>query len=271
LLDGCAGPGVAPGQGTVGLDVDLGTDEQGGAFGALRRVRQAGQHDVDDVVHHVVFAGRNEDFGTGNGIGTVGVRLGLGPQDAQVGTAVRFGQTHGAGPFTADQTGQEGVFLFLGAVLLQGLDGAVAQTGVHAPGPVGSAHHFAHHDAERVGQALATVFHVGRQGRPAAFNILAVGFLETLGSGDHAVVETAAFFVAGTVQRGQLVFAELGAFFHDGVDQVTIDVFIATQGLVVFFGVQYFVQQKLNVASGSFVIWHGFTLSARLPLGQSTT
>ena len=160
VLDGAAGHGVALTQGTVSIDVDLGDDEQGDAFGSFRRVRQAGQHDVDDVIHHVVFAGRNEDFGTGNGIGTIGVRLGLGTQDTQVGTTVRFGQTHSAGPLTTDQTGQKGVFLFLGAVLFQGLDGAMAQAGVHPPGPVGSAHHFAHHDAQRVGQALTTVFHV---------------------------------------------------------------------------------------------------------------
>ncbi len=57
-------PGVA-----LGVGQELRHDEQRDALGALRRVRQARQHEVDDVLGHVVLAAGDEDLGAGDRIG----------------------------------------------------------------------------------------------------------------------------------------------------------------------------------------------------------
>src|SRR5574344_1985131 len=121
----------------VGIRQELGHDKQGNALGAFRCVRQAGQYDMYDIFRHVVLAGRNKDLGTGYLVAAVGLWLGLGTQHAQVGTAVRLGQAHGAGPLAGYQLGQVGLLLRFGTVGAQGVHGTMGQAGVHAPGPVG--------------------------------------------------------------------------------------------------------------------------------------
>src|SRR5690606_2250384 len=179
VLDRATGNGVALAGAAVGGRQELRHDEQGNALGALRGVGQAGQHDVHDVAGHVVLAGGDEDLGAGNLVGTVGLRLGLGAQHAQVGTAVRFGQAHGAGPLAGNQLGQVGVLLLVGAVGFDGVHRAVGQTRVHAPGPVGLADHFAERQPQRFRQTLTAVVDMVSQARPAAFDELLIGLFET--------------------------------------------------------------------------------------------
>jgi hypothetical protein len=76
-----------------------------------------------------VLAGADEDLVAGDLVAAVGLRLGLGAQQAQVGAAVRLGQAHGAGPLAAGQLGQVQLLLLLGAVRVQRLVGAVRQAG----------------------------------------------------------------------------------------------------------------------------------------------
>src|SRR5690606_18999079 len=185
VLDRAAGNAVALTGRTIGVRQELRHDEQGDTLGALRGVGQAGQHDVDDVARHVVLTGGDEDLGAGNLVGTVGLGLGLGAQHAQVGTAVRLGQAHGAGPLAGNQLGQVDMLLLVGTVLGDGVHGAVRQARVHAPGPVGFANHFADGQTQGFRQALAAVLNVMGQARPAAFDELLVGFLEA-GRGLHA-------------------------------------------------------------------------------------
>ncbi len=210
---------------------------------------------MDDVVGHVVFAGGDEDLGAGDLVGAVGLGLGLGLEQTQVGTTVGFGQAHGAGPFTAGELGQVGLLLLVGAVGFDGRHRAVGQARVHAPGPVGGAGHFGDGDAGGARQALAAEFRVAAHGRPTAFHVLGVGFLEAFRGGHHAVLETAAFLVTGTVQGRQLVFGELGALFQEGVEQFAVH-FFQTQFGVVAVQVENFVQHKAHVAQGSLVIRH---------------
>ncbi len=179
VLQGATGHRVARTDRAICVRQELGHDEQRDTFGAGRCVRQASQHDVDDVVGHVVFTGRDEDLGAGDFVGAVRLRLGLGAQHAQVGAAVRFGQAHGAGPLTRDQFGQVSVLLFRGAVLGDGVHRTVGQARVHAPRPVGFTDHFADSQAQGFRQALATVLNVVSQAWPAAFDELLVGFFKT--------------------------------------------------------------------------------------------
>ena len=54
--------GVALAERAVGVDHELGHDEQRDALAAGRRVGQARQHQVDDVLGQVVLAGGDEDL-----------------------------------------------------------------------------------------------------------------------------------------------------------------------------------------------------------------
>src|SRR5690606_41096444 len=92
----------------------------------------------------VVLASRNKDLGTSDAVAAVGIRLSLGAQDTQVGTAMGLGQTHGAGPNTGNQLGQVDALLLFGTMGFHRRNGTMAQAGIHTPCPVGAADHFAH-------------------------------------------------------------------------------------------------------------------------------
>ena len=260
VLQGATGNRVALAGRTVFVRQLLGHDKQGDTFGTFRCARQTGQYDVDDVLGHVVLTGRDEDLGTGNAVGAVSVRLGLGAQGAQVRTTVRLGQTHGTGPLTADQLGQVGLLLLFGAVGFDGVGSAVAQARVHTPGPVAGANHFTDHQADGVRQALATVVGVGSHGRPATFNVLLVSFFEA-GRGFHTVFAPGtAFLVTYLVQRRQYLLTELGAFLDDGINHIRSRVFSTFQIGVVLLAVQQLVHYEFNVTQGRFVFRHGIHL-----------
>src|SRR6202000_1061460 len=69
------------------------------------RVRDLGDHHVDDVVGEVVVAARDEDLGAGHAVGAVGLLDRAGLHQTQIGAAAGFGQAHGAAPFAGDHFG----------------------------------------------------------------------------------------------------------------------------------------------------------------------
>ncbi|MNF72306.1 hypothetical protein D3C84_542780 [compost metagenome] len=256
VFQGTARHSVTRANRAIGVRHELRHDEQGDAFGAGRGIRQAGQYDVDDVVGHVVFTGRDEDLGAGDFVGTVGLRLGLGAQHAQVGAAVRFGQAHGAGPFAGNQLGQVSLLLLRGAVLGDGVHRTVRQARVHAPRPVGLADHFTDGQAQGFRQALAAVLDVVSQARPAAFNELLVGFLEASRRLNAGLAPGATFEVAHTVQRSQYLLTKLGAFLENGVNHVRSCVGTSRKALIVRFVAEQFVTNEANITQGGLVVRH---------------
>ena len=84
----------------------LGHDEQGDALDARRSPFDTGQHQMDDVLGHVMFAAGDPDLLAGDAIGAIGLGHGLGAQEAQIGAAVRLGQVHGPAPLTGGQFGK---------------------------------------------------------------------------------------------------------------------------------------------------------------------
>src|SRR5690606_39780404 len=80
VLDGAAGHVVALTHFAFRVRQELRSEEQGDALGALRRIGQTGQNDVDDVLGHVVLASRNKNLGTGDVVAAVCIRLSLGTQ-----------------------------------------------------------------------------------------------------------------------------------------------------------------------------------------------
>ena len=250
---------IALADAAVGVDVEFGHHKQADAFAADGRIGQAGQHQVHDVVGEVVFTRADENLLAGQAVSAIGLGFGLGAQQTQIGAAVRFGQAHGAGPLAAGEFGQVQAFLLVGAVRVQALISAVAQTRVHGPGLVGRVHHLVEALVDHKGQALAAELGVARQRGPAARHVLCVGFLEALGRG-HRVggfVQCAALFVAADVEREGHLGRKLATFFEHRVDGVGVGLGVGRQGLELVFHAQHLVHHELHVAQGRGVARHG--------------
>lgn len=239
----------------VGVHLVLGHHEQADALAALRRIRQAGEHQVHDVLGEIMFAGADENLVAGDlvrALGRAGHRLGLGAQQAQVGAAVGLGQAHRAGPFAAGELGQVELLLLFGAVRMQRLVGAVRQPRVHGPGLVGAVEHLIEALVHDERQALAAVFRIARQCRPAAFHILRIGILEALGRGHfvRGLVQRAALLVTAHVERERHARGELAGFFQHGIHGVGIHLRMARDRLELLRDPENLVEDELHVAQG---------------------
>ena len=216
-------------QAAVGIHQELGHDEQRDAFHARRGVGQTGQHQVDDVVRHVVLAPGNEDFLAADLVAAIAYRDGLAAYLGQVGARLRLGQVHGAGPLAGRHARQVDGFQFFGGVMIDGLDGPQRQHRRQRKCQVGRAPHFFCGQRHQRRQPLATELGRGTQAHPTGFHVLLPRFLEAFGGGDGKVRRPLGALVALFVDRGQHAFGELGAFFQNGVDQLDRAVFVAGQ------------------------------------------
>jgi len=176
---------------------------------------------MHDVVGEVVLARGDEDLGAADRVAAVFVRFGAGLQQAEVGTAMRFGQAHRAGPFARGDAFQEGFLLPVFAVHSQRLGGAVRQQRIGAPCKVGGIDHFLDGRPDGFRQPLPSGGFRGGQAGPAALDVLFVRALEALGRFHRAgfLVVAAAFLVAGLVERCEHLLRELGRLIQHRIDQ----------------------------------------------------
>ena len=118
VLDGDAFHIVAFSQAAAGVDQEFRHDEQRNAFHALRRVRRAREHHVDDVLRHVVLAPGDEDLGAVN---PEMIAFGQGSRAyrGKIRTRLRFGEIHRPGPFAGHQVRQIGSLLRIRAMTHQ--------------------------------------------------------------------------------------------------------------------------------------------------------
>jgi hypothetical protein len=139
VLDAHAVHVVARAQAAILVDHELGHDEQADALDALGRTDDhAGQHQMDDVLGHVVLTIGDEDLGAEDLVRAVGLRLGTGAHGGQVAAGLRLGQVHGAGPLAADQLFQVDGLELVAAGGQQRLDGAVGQQRAQRKAHVGA-------------------------------------------------------------------------------------------------------------------------------------
>ena len=228
---------------------ELRHQKQGNTLHAIGRIRQLGQHQVEDVIDHVVLAAGDPDLGTGHGIAAVLLRHGAGTNQSQVGATLRLGQAHGAGPFAADQLRQVLVLQLAAAVLSQCINGAMGEARIHAQGQVGRADHLLNQHVQHMGQALTAELGAAGQRRPATFSKLLVGLLEALRHGDGLglrVVLTA-LLVTRAIQRSKHVFGELGCFFQDCVSQITAELALIRQALQHVGCIKHLIKDKAHV------------------------
>ncbi len=220
VLDAGAQHAVARAEGAVLLGQELGHQEERDALDALGRVRQAGEHQVDDVLRHVLLAGGDEDLVAGDLVGAVRLGHRLGADEAEIGAALGLGEAHGAGPGAFHHLGQEAVLQFVGGVVFQRHIGAVGEAGADAEGEVRRAHHLLDELGHARREALAAIFGIAGDAVPAAFGIGGIGLLEALGGAHHAVLVGAALLVARLVEGRENLGDQLAGLVEHGVDEV---------------------------------------------------
>ncbi len=255
VLDGAAADAVALAHAAVRLGQELRHQEQRDALGAARRIRQARQHEVQDVFGEVVLAGGDENLGAGDRVAAVGLQFGPGADQPEIGAALGLGEAHRARPGAVGELGQVALLEVVTAMTRQRLVGAVAQPRIHREGLVRRGEHLLQCKAHRRRQALATILGIAGDRGPAAFAERVVGLLEPLGRAHHAVLVGATFLVAAAIDREQHVLADLGGFLEDRRDRVGRGVLVARQ-LGEARDVEHLVQHELDVLHRRLVDGH---------------
>ena len=118
---------VARAQRTICVDQKFGHDKQADALDAFGRASHPCQHQMDDVLGHVVLTPGDVDLGAKHFVAAVRLRLGTGSHCRKVRAGLRLGQVHGAGPLATDQFFQVNGFELVRAGSQQRLNGAVSQ------------------------------------------------------------------------------------------------------------------------------------------------
>ena len=114
--------------------------------------------------------------------------------------------------------------------------------------------------ADDIGQALPAPFLIGHQRAPAGLDELVIGRFEARGRRHAAIIGAgAAFDVARQVDRRQHLFAELAAFFEDGLDHIGRRIGKARQ-VGVFLKAANGIEDELAVLHGGAIGGHGFIL-----------
>ena len=257
VLEGAAGEPVATSDASIGRDRVARDDEQRQAFGTGRRALYAGQDEMDDVLGHVVLAGRDEDLLPMQGVAAVLLGNGARPDQTEVRAAVRFGEVHGSGPAAGREGRSVKRLLGLRAVRHQGRIGALAEARKHAERHVGRTAEFMHRGSQDERQSLAAVIGRGRQPRPPSRDIAPVGFLEPGRRRDGRVgLPQATFAVADPVERLEHLGGEAPTFLQDGGDDVGRSVGEARE-IAVAFDAEHVPQQEEHFVDGSRVAGHG--------------
>ncbi len=250
---------VARAERTIRVHHELGHQEQGDALDAGGGVGQPGQHQMHDVVGHVVVAVGDEDLLAEDAVAAVGLRFGAGADQRQVGAGLRLGQVHGAGPFTGDHLLQIDGLEFVAGAGEQGFDGARGQQRAQGEGHVRRVGHLLDGDAQHVRQALAP--EIGGQGHavPARLAELFIGVLPA-GRGLHPLrCQRAAFLVTGPVERGEHFAGESCGFLQDGIGHVGRRFLVAGQ-LADRRQAGKFVHDETHVLDGGAIVAHCFLL-----------
>ena len=220
VLDRMRAHVVALAERAVGVEQKLRHEEQRNAARSGGRVGQPRQHEMHDVVGHVVLAVGDEDLLPGQAIAAVAGALGPGAQRADVGARLRLGQLHGAGPFAGHELRQIGALEFIGAVGGQRVDPGHRQHRPDAESHGGRIPHLEAGDVDRLRQVLPAEVRRGGEPVPARRGPGAIGFLPARRGGDGAILEDHALAVADHIERAEHLGRELAGFFQHGVDHV---------------------------------------------------
>ncbi len=199
VLDRGAGQVVAFAQGAVVIDQELRAQKQRDAFHARRRIGQPGKHQVHDVLGHVVLAPGDEDLVAADAV-VIPLGHGAAAQRGQIGSGLRLGEIHGAGPAAGDHGLQKALLERLAAVVGNRLHGTEREHLAQAEGQVGRFPHLQHGGGHQRGQSLTAPLCGGRHSNPAVLAEAGPGLAKAIGGRDLAIVPARALHIARTVE-----------------------------------------------------------------------
>ena len=110
VLDAVAIEIIMGAQRSIGIDQIFGNQKQRYASRSRRRIRQAGQCHMQDIVGKIMFAIGDKDLLARNPIRAIPHRFGTGAQGVEVRSGLRFGQVHRAHPRPRYQLFKIGLF-----------------------------------------------------------------------------------------------------------------------------------------------------------------
>ncbi len=212
VLDRGAAQVVAAPERAVRIDQEFRRQEQRDAARAGRSVGQARQHEMDDVVGHVVFAVGDEDLLAGEAIAPVRRALGARLDRGEVRAGLRLGQVHRSGPFAGNEALEIDLALVRRAINFERADRAFAEQRAERKTHRRARPHFVAGGGDGVRQAHAAVFRLGGDARPARLGPAAIGLAEAGRRDDDAVGQARALAVADNVERRDRLGGELARF-----------------------------------------------------------
>ena len=239
---------------TVGHE--FGDQEQRQPLGAGRRIGQACQHQMHDVVAQVVFAARDENLGARDLVACVTLHNCFGARQTQVAAGVWFGQAHRRQPFAGGYFFKVKRFQRVAAMVLDAFISAMQQTGCHRPAVVGGTEHFIQHRFQHGGQSLAAVFRRCRQRRPASLPKGLISVAKAGRHGDFSGIPARTDFIAVPVQRRDHFVGKLAGLVQHLLHQRRVNVGEAGQGLQLRRGLQHLRQDEVHVIDRGLISVH---------------
>ena len=224
VLDRLRAHVVALAERAVGVDQSLRHDKHRQAFGAGRRVRQAREHHVNDVVGEVVLAERDEDLLTGKAVGAIAGGDGFGAQRADIRARLRLGEMHGAHPLAGHELWQIGRLQLRRGMRGDQLDRRHGEQRAEPEGHRRPAPDLDQRRVERIRQALAAPFGGSGQPVPTGRRPIAIGVFPSGGHRHRAVLERRTVRVADAVERRDHSVGEFPRFLGDRRDQIVAEV-----------------------------------------------
>ncbi len=211
-------------------DKPLRGEEHRNAPAAFGRIGKPGQHEMDDVLGHVVIAPGDEDLLARQPIEAVSVRLRARAKRREIRTRLRLGEVHRSGPFTGDELRQIERLLALRAVFDERFDRALRQHRTQAERHIGAVHHLEHRNRQRARQALSAMLFGRGQRIPAAVGEGAIGLRKSRRRAHRAVLILRTDLVARAVEGSEHSFREPAARIENRGQRVVVETRKCTGG-----------------------------------------
>ena len=236
--------------GTILINPELGNNQAGDAGSARLGIGVLGQHEMDNIIHSVPIAGGDEALlafylPQARGIGGEA----LGRYCADFGACARFGQAHGAAPFTRVHLGQEAFLQLLGEIVLQYGGSTLGQTPKHYHRRGCTGLHFQNRSVPIKGHA-ALYLAVAELGTHTGFDNRIIDRLEYIRANDRFFVAANMLhpdFIGIFVGRADNITADFVVYVTDGIKVIGSIVVLVSIQRQYFVNVQPFFYLEFNV------------------------
>ena len=129
---------------SVSVDQKLRHQKQRNSARASWRIGQAREHEMDDVLRHLMFAVGDKNLGARNCVAAITPPLSFSFDDGKIRAGVRLGQVHGAGPFARHHVWQIAGFERIAAANQNGVNRALGEQRAQTERQVRGIPNFAH-------------------------------------------------------------------------------------------------------------------------------